>query len=813
MTFSFVYFSSYKQQIGRRPNMSTSNGMRNATNPGNMNGTETGPLNLTGKQMGSPWAHLPQGNKPGQPGGMGHHLQPHHQSPQTMPLSPPLTPLPPNSARFPPSMVLPPQSPFNPAANLHQLLLAAQCNPFLKTPVPGMSPFSMSPEMMENVQKILQLRQQQQLLNNDLQKSDKESDWVETDDENDASNKPVSVESSPLSNSNNNNNSNKSTFAERSNKSDEELKREEEMLEDEMKEEEDESSEDEKKQLDLAESLRAVFMKKFLEDFTNKSALQGAKEMVTNPPPQTNPISQPDGRPLFHAGEIPCKFNCGKMFSSVLDLFQHQDGNCTKSIMNNYDDSDRDNVVTDDDMLSDIGDQDSQDDLNTSGNNSSLGGGERKVRVRTLISDEQLVVLRAFYMLNPRPKREELEKVAAKIGHPFKVVKVWFQNSRARDRREGKPLVNQPGVLGHPSPSHTHSTASSAPPPSSFPAFPFLNNNFPQASNAALMTAAANLLQNTRGLPFINPNSPLFVGSNLEQPFDTSNKCNDVGEDHRGSSEEGDKGGSTIEQGSDDEFQASRALDSPQPLHNHLQHRPSSLTERSGNKHIERERKNALTSNSSQQPLDLSNKGLSSSSSSPSNSPLSASMKDTEDKEEKGEEVEEEEEEVILNLSSKGSNGGASSLNFSSSPITKTTHTSSIEDTNVMQVEKITTSRPLSQQPISSIPSEPNNQPSPQSTGKSPLLNLSAQGSGFTTTQTLSSTLLGLHAKQSSNLPMDVYRFGEEVYDTNHDTNVGKVGVSEKFDEEGNYSCEKCNKTFTKRSSLSRHKYEHSGKD
>ena len=121
----------------------------------------------------------------------------------------------------------------------------------------------------------------------------------------------------------------------------------------------------------------------------------------------------------------------------------------------------------------------------------------------------------------------------------------------------------------------------------------------------------------------------------------------------------------------------------------------------------------------------------------------------------------------------------------------------------------MTTKRPLSQQRISSTPSE-SNQPSPQSTGKSPFPCLSAQGSGFTTQA--SSNVLGLSAKQSSNLPMDVYRFGEEVYDTTTN-NVGKVGGSEKFDEEGNYSCEKCNKTFTKRSSLSRHKYEHSGKN
>ena len=784
--------------------MTTSNGIRNVSTPGNMNGTESGALNLTGKPIG-PWAQLSSANKSQGIGhGLGQHMQ-QHQSQQPMPLSPPLTPLPPNLARFPPSPVLPTQALNNPAANLQQLILAAQCNPFLKAPAPGMPPFSAPPEMMENLQKFLQLRQQQQqLLNIDLQKSDnKESDWVETDDENDTNHKLPSVESSPLSNSNNNNNNNKSTFAERSCKSDEELKREEEMLEDEMKEEEDDSSEDEKKQLDLAESLRAAVMKKLFEDYTSKSA--GAKQILSNVLPQMDLMSNHDGRALgtmaFNAGEIPCKFNCGTTFSSVLELFQHQDGHCTKPVMPN-DESEKDNVVTDDDMISENGD--SQDDLNTSGNNSSVGGGERKVRVRTLISDEQLLILRRFYIVNPRPKREELEKVAAQIGHPFKVVKVWFQNSRARDRREGKPLVNQPHVHGHPSPSQTHASAAAASPSSSLSmllngnsnphAFPFLNNNFPQVSNAALLTAAAGLLQNTR-LPFISPNSPLFAGANLEQPFDTTNKCNEVGEDHQVSSEEGEKGGSIIEEGSDDEFQASRALDSPQPLHNHLHPRSLSLTERSNKSIIaeEREKADIANVNTSQQPLDLSNKGLSSSSSSPPNSPLSTSMKDTDEKEEKG-----EEEEVILNLSSNGLKGA------SSFPIP--THSSSIEDSTVTQVGKTTTKRPLSQQRISSTPSE-SNQPSPQSTGKSPFPCLSAQGSGFTTQA--SSNVLGLSAKQSSNLPMDVYRFGEEVC-LDNDT-VGKVG-GEKFDEEGNYSCEKCSKTFTKRSSLSRHKYEHSGK-
>lgn len=62
----------------------------------------------------------------------------------------------------------------------------------------------------------------------------------------------------------------------------------------------------------------------------------------------------------------------------------------------------------------------------------------RKVRVRSLISDEQLKVLRDNYAVNPRPKREELVKIASTIGFPVRVVQVWFQNTRARDRREGR---------------------------------------------------------------------------------------------------------------------------------------------------------------------------------------------------------------------------------------------------------------------------------------------------------------------------------------------------------------------------------------
>lgn len=67
----------------------------------------------------------------------------------------------------------------------------------------------------------------------------------------------------------------------------------------------------------------------------------------------------------------------------------------------------------------------------------------RKVRVRSLISDEQLKVLKDNYAINPRPKREDLLRIAEKIKFPVRVVQVWFQNTRARDRREGR-LIHIP---------------------------------------------------------------------------------------------------------------------------------------------------------------------------------------------------------------------------------------------------------------------------------------------------------------------------------------------------------------------------------
>lgn len=147
---------------------------------------------------------------------------------------------------------------------------------------------------------------------------------------------------------------------------------------------------------------------------------------------------------------LSCRY-CRKSFTSGIDLHQHERYICTddekseglaakleevarpKHEMNGGCSSEdetrgsRDLIMTEDEDC-DTFDQDG-----------------RKVRVRSQISEDQVIILKQHYTVNPRPKREELSKIADRVGLAVRVVQVWFQNNRARDRREGR-LVHIPYV-------------------------------------------------------------------------------------------------------------------------------------------------------------------------------------------------------------------------------------------------------------------------------------------------------------------------------------------------------------------------------
>ncbi|XP_045207441.2 zinc finger E-box-binding homeobox 1-like isoform X2 [Mercenaria mercenaria] len=63
---------------------------------------------------------------------------------------------------------------------------------------------------------------------------------------------------------------------------------------------------------------------------------------------------------------------------------------------------------------------------------------EKSMRIRTQFTEEQQNYLKAQYLINPRPRKFELIRMGNKIGFSKRVVQVWFQNMRARERKYGR---------------------------------------------------------------------------------------------------------------------------------------------------------------------------------------------------------------------------------------------------------------------------------------------------------------------------------------------------------------------------------------
>ena len=57
-------------------------------------------------------------------------------------------------------------------------------------------------------------------------------------------------------------------------------------------------------------------------------------------------------------------------------------------------------------------------------------------RPRTTITPKQLDKLVATYNASPKPTRQVREQVAAETGLDMRVVQVWFQNKRAKEKRQ-----------------------------------------------------------------------------------------------------------------------------------------------------------------------------------------------------------------------------------------------------------------------------------------------------------------------------------------------------------------------------------------
>ncbi|XP_031569537.1 LIM/homeobox protein Awh-like [Actinia tenebrosa] len=83
-------------------------------------------------------------------------------------------------------------------------------------------------------------------------------------------------------------------------------------------------------------------------------------------------------------------------------------------------------------------DMDSQDSPGSTGRSSR----HKAKRVRTTFTEEQLQILQANFNIDSNPDGQDLERIAQLTGLSKRVTQVWFQNSRARQKKYGTPLYS-----------------------------------------------------------------------------------------------------------------------------------------------------------------------------------------------------------------------------------------------------------------------------------------------------------------------------------------------------------------------------------
>ncbi|ELU00130.1 hypothetical protein CAPTEDRAFT_97456 [Capitella teleta] len=64
--------------------------------------------------------------------------------------------------------------------------------------------------------------------------------------------------------------------------------------------------------------------------------------------------------------------------------------------------------------------------------------GSKKSRPRTVIKDDQLKVLHAAFTANHLPTKKEREDLVERTGLSMRVIQVWFQNKRSKERKMQK---------------------------------------------------------------------------------------------------------------------------------------------------------------------------------------------------------------------------------------------------------------------------------------------------------------------------------------------------------------------------------------
>lgn len=74
--------------------------------------------------------------------------------------------------------------------------------------------------------------------------------------------------------------------------------------------------------------------------------------------------------------------------------------------------------------------------MKSSGGGGSASGDGKPTRVRTVLNEKQLHTLRTCYAANPRPDALMKEQLVEMTGLSPRVIRVWFQNKRCKDKKK-----------------------------------------------------------------------------------------------------------------------------------------------------------------------------------------------------------------------------------------------------------------------------------------------------------------------------------------------------------------------------------------
>lgn len=148
---------------------------------------------------------------------------------------------------------------------------------------------------------------------------------------------------------------------------------------------------------------------------------------------------------------------------------------------------------------------------------------ERKVRVRTAISEEQQNILKDYYAINPRPNRDEFRSIAAQLSLDSRVVQVWFQNNRSRERKLNNMGFSKQQQQPH-QPQQQHVSHQPQLPYTNGNAATTVNNNIVRKLSGGSAAAPFNMTQSVLN----NQLSPAYSRSRSpvldDQPLDLSIK-------------------------------------------------------------------------------------------------------------------------------------------------------------------------------------------------------------------------------------------------------------------------------------------------